>query len=268
MKNTESIDNYADNQLLTLCDSSNIFNAGNSLISNQIPADYYSNPSTEGLCLYLDEINLGSSHPFNIGNEDIFANTYAAISTYYLHNQQNTQYPAEEYNSINSAIYNPWCNMVIPTYTHPFAGGAAQYLTPPLEQAINHAYIPGYNNSQERRKRRKSRVDKDASLSLKNKICANCTTTVAPTWRRDKSRLILLCNACGLYEKLHDGHRQTIIENGVIKLARKQDNNKKKKNTFKRSSIKCKLCNEIFTKNINSGDISIQLCDKCSTTDG
>lgn len=52
------------------------------------------------------------------------------------------------------------------------------------------------------------------------RICSNCGTNSAPTWRRDPSRKFLLCNACGLYLKLHGKNRMLMEVNGVFKVRR------------------------------------------------
>lgn len=35
------------------------------------------------------------------------------------------------------------------------------------------------------------------------KACVNCGTTRTPLWRPDRAAGLLLCNACGIYRKLH-----------------------------------------------------------------
>ncbi|KAI7897615.1 uncharacterized protein BX663DRAFT_527698 [Cokeromyces recurvatus] len=47
-------------------------------------------------------------------------------------------------------------------------------------------------------------------------ICANCRTTTTPLWRRDEMGNTI-CNACGLYYKLHNVHRPVSMKRSVIK---------------------------------------------------
>lgn len=49
-----------------------------------------------------------------------------------------------------------------------------------------------------------------------NTVCANCETTTTPLWRRDASGRTI-CNACGLYYKLHLVHRPATMMRTVIK---------------------------------------------------
>ncbi|KAJ4146842.1 hypothetical protein LMH87_001401 [Akanthomyces muscarius] len=46
--------------------------------------------------------------------------------------------------------------------------------------------------------------------------CRNCATTITPLWRRDGNDHVI-CNACGLYYRLHRLHRPITMKKATIK---------------------------------------------------
>ncbi|KAI8146409.1 hypothetical protein BJV82DRAFT_601656 [Fennellomyces sp. T-0311] len=72
---------------------------------------------------------------------------------------------------------------------------------------------------------RKRRAFQPDSMS----VCANCQTTNTPLWRRDANGNAI-CNACGLYYKLHLVHRPiTMMRTEIKRRKRSSDKNKRNK---------------------------------------
>ncbi|OMJ30037.1 Transcription factor elt-1 [Smittium culicis] len=55
-------------------------------------------------------------------------------------------------------------------------------------------------------------------------VCSNCKTTKTPLWRRDEEGNPL-CNACGLYYKLHKEKRPISLKTDIIKKRHRAENN-------------------------------------------
>ncbi|KAI8820702.1 uncharacterized protein EV422DRAFT_496566 [Fimicolochytrium jonesii] len=71
--------------------------------------------------------------------------------------------------------------------------------------------------------------DGDGANTAQLTHCANCDTTSTPLWRRDAEGRPI-CNACGLYEKLHGGQRPASMRTDVVKKrSRVQDGNGQRK---------------------------------------
>ncbi|KAJ2742941.1 hypothetical protein GGI20_004122 [Coemansia sp. BCRC 34301] len=61
-------------------------------------------------------------------------------------------------------------------------------------------------------------INQDGSF----KRCTNCMTATTPSWRRHPETQALLCNACGLYLRLHRKPRPiTVDESGNVQVIRK-----------------------------------------------
>lgn len=54
-------------------------------------------------------------------------------------------------------------------------------------------------------------------------VCQNCETTTTPLWRRDENGQVL-CNACGLFLKLHGRRRPISLKTDVIKSRNRSRN--------------------------------------------
>ncbi|KAI7848955.1 hypothetical protein BDC45DRAFT_561291 [Circinella umbellata] len=68
-------------------------------------------------------------------------------------------------------------------------------------------------------KHRKPRRSSDKQKERKK--CSNCGSTKTPTWRRGPITKALLCNACGLYEKVSKKRRIVIVQtDGKTKISR------------------------------------------------
>ncbi|KAF8943323.1 hypothetical protein BGZ47_005532 [Haplosporangium gracile] len=86
------------------------------------------------------------------------------------------------------------------------------------------------------------------------KFCNNCKTTVTPSWRRCPQGRILLCNACGLYQKLHGKARPFFkAKDGTIKIHRTLPEHEP-----------CTLCKTTQTPVWRKGPDNSSICNGCS----
>lgn len=94
---------------------------------------------------------------------------------------------------------------------------------------------------------------KDMKRKAKQRVCSNCDTTTTPSWRRGGNGKILLCNACGLYQKLHNRPRPFSVNSEGRTKALKGGPEK----------IACLSCNKFFSasdvKTVPNG----ALCYEC-----
>ncbi|KAI5181581.1 hypothetical protein NEOKW01_1757 [Nematocida sp. AWRm80] len=58
-----------------------------------------------------------------------------------------------------------------------------------------------------KKEKKKKRAKERNRKKAKFRVCTNCGTTTTPSWRRSTNNKMLLCNACGLYQKLHGTDR-------------------------------------------------------------
>lgn len=80
----------------------------------------------------------------------------------------------------------------------------------------NGGIIPNSNNNKD--------LSKDPQASNKDTRCTNCNTRTTPLWRRDPLGNPL-CNACGLFLKLHGVVRPLSLKTDVIKKRQRNNNN-------------------------------------------
>ncbi|KAI9491834.1 hypothetical protein BDB00DRAFT_930092 [Zychaea mexicana] len=103
----------------------------------------------------------------------------------------------------------------------------AAVATSPQHQGDENVPASNINNSNNKPTRsnrgRKRRAFQPDSMS----VCANCQTTNTPLWRRDANGNAI-CNACGLYYKLHLVHRPvTMMRTEIKRRKRSSDKNKR-----------------------------------------
>ncbi|KAK3846003.1 MAG: hypothetical protein J3R72DRAFT_358639, partial [Linnemannia gamsii] len=85
--------------------------------------------------------------------------------------------------------------------------------------------------------------------------CNNCQTTSTPSWRRCPKGRILLCNACGLYQKLHGKSRpHYMAKDGTIKIQRTIPEH-----------APCVHCNTRNSPTWKKGPHGEAICHPCST---
>ncbi|KAI7861285.1 hypothetical protein BDF14DRAFT_1872081 [Spinellus fusiger] len=77
--------------------------------------------------------------------------------------------------------------------------------------------------------RKEAREDEISQL-----VCSNCSTTTTPLWRRDDEGAPL-CNACGLYLKLHHERRPLSMKTDIIKKRQRYESSTTGRKTGKKT---------------------------------
>lgn len=96
------------------------------------------------------------------------------------------------------------------------------------------------------------KITRELKRKAKQRICSNCSTTSTPSWRRGDQGKTLLCNACGLYQKLHGRTRPYMITSGGRTKALKGSHER----------IICVSCNISFFTS-DSKNAPSHLCESC-----
>jgi hypothetical protein len=109
------------------------------------------------------------------------------------------------------------------------------------------------------------------------KQCANCGTCNTPSWRRCPDGKDLLCNACGLYAKLHhrprpfklaeDGSvrvvRSSALYNSVLEQAGRRSQHQQQQSSQPAPTKPCEQCGSEEATAWRGGRTSQVLCDTC-----
>ncbi|KAI5169521.1 hypothetical protein PAEPH01_0784 [Pancytospora epiphaga] len=148
----------------------------------------------------------------------------------------NNEYAAEEEYSFN--------NYKQPYYTNP-----DPYLDPYCGES-RYSYLSTFYDQPEQ-----FRQQREGKRRAKQRVCANCQATNTPSWRRGGNGKILLCNACGLYQKLHNRPRPYSVTSEGKTRALKGSYDK----------AVCMACNNKFAISEMKTTMDGAMCDECST---
>ncbi|WFD41923.1 hypothetical protein MPSI1_000560 [Malassezia psittaci] len=91
--------------------------------------------------------------------------------------------------------------------------------------------------------------------------CSNCGTHNTPLWRRNHDTL-LLCNACGLYLKIHKSHRPLLLRQRQ-KMHNESRSNGQQNGSRPASITSCSNCGTRVTPLWRKDDNGAMLCNAC-----
>ncbi|KAI9265932.1 hypothetical protein BY458DRAFT_513072 [Sporodiniella umbellata] len=156
--------------------------------------------------------------------------------SYFQNNQSRTllndSFNGSAYQSIpNSPVHGPFANTSVSTTITPslrnpgslsFEEILTTYAHDPTPIASSSHSTSSHNSDESERAYRTKKVTKNkrakktAQPQLCKTQCSNCQTTTTPLWRRNPQGLPL-CNACGLFYKLHGSTRPLSLKTDIIK---------------------------------------------------
>ena len=188
---------------------------------------------------YTDDIN-SLSHSFDIHNNTTnFMNMNFSLTNEIDTFQNNSNMSLSQFHYLDDTPEDTNWDInppnSLPNFTSSFQvypnQGQQQQLTPsrtPSFQSITPLVANSNNNitrRQPKKPRRKNSIGNspDSNNNTKNTKCNNCQTYTTPLWRKD-TQGNSLCNACGLFLKLHGVMRPLSLKTDIIKKRQRNGN--------------------------------------------
>lgn len=154
----------------------------------------------------------------------------------------------DEYNQLKNAepVLQPLLYRNTPNFCYDNINRAHQRYPP-------HAFYP--NQSVHEEDRNASRTKKIRTKNIKPRFCTNCGTKNTPSWRRSVDGRKTLCNACGLYQKLHGRSRPFAVTiEGKTKAVK-----------LSPEGLRCNMCDTTNSMSWKKGRDGKLICLKCYT---